>query len=70
MGPPGSDQCANDLQLLGKVCTDLHVPLAGHKLKGPTTQLTFLGIEIDTFAGSLMLPPEKLKRLVTMIQDW
>ena len=69
-GPPDSDQCAKDLRLIGEVCTELNVPLAEHKREGPTTQLTFLGIEIDTVEGSLRLPQEKLERLVTTIQNW
>ena len=70
VGPSDSNRCTNDLQLLEEVCSDLQVPLAEHKREGPTTRLTFLGIEIDTVAGSLRLPPEKLERLVTIIQDW
>ena len=39
------------------------VPLAEDKTEGLTTCLILLGIEIDTVAGELHLPPEKLSRL-------
>ena len=53
-----------------EVCAELLVPLVRHKRVGPTMQLPFLGIEIDTVSGSVRLPPEKLKRLITTIRDW
>ena len=69
-GPPGSDQCAEQLQLTLALCERLGVPLAGEKLEGPTECLTFLGIEIDTSAGVLRLPEEKLARVKSALQEW
>lgn len=45
------------------VCEDLEVPLAMEKLKGPSHSLSLLGIQIDTVAGRLQLPAEKLSQL-------
>ena len=42
---------------------ELGVPLALEKLKGITSCLTFLGIEIDTQASVLCLPTDKLLHL-------
>ena len=44
--------------------------MAEHKREGPTTCLTFLGIEIDTEKGELRLPKEKLECLVTLLAAW
>ena len=44
--------------------------LASHKREGPTTCLTFLGISIDTVAGEMRLPPEKLQRVKEMLRQW
>ncbi len=44
-------------------CARLGVPIAKHKTEGPTCRLTFLGIELDTQAGVVRLPQEKLIRL-------
>ena len=48
LGPPSSPQCWDDLSTLKSVCGSLGVPLAVNKEEGPTTSLTFLGIEIDS----------------------
>ena len=70
LGPPSSAQCLEDLQSLEAVCTSLGVPLAAHKREGPTTCLTFLGIELDSVAGVLRLPEDKLQRLTTILREW
>ena len=62
--------CERDLNVLREVCGELGVPLASHKCEGPTTRLTFLGIEIDTTRGLLRLPAEKLGRLRSLLQEW
>ena len=40
------------------------------KNRGPTTCLEYLGIEIDTVALEMRLPPHKLERLWTTLQEW
>ena len=50
-------------------CDALGVPLAPEK-EGPSTRLTFLGIQIDTATGQLSLPPEKLLRLKSEVNRW
>ena len=37
---------------------------------GPTTCLTYLGIEVDTEVGQLRLPGDKLKRKRALLQQW
>ena len=70
VAPPKSQQCAEDLETLEAVCEELGVPLASHKKDGPTTRLSFLGIELDTVAGELRLPADKLSRLQYLLQEW
>ena len=70
MGPPGSDVCKQNLDIISATCADLGVPLAEEKLEGPSECLTFLGIEIDTRAGLLRLPAEKLTRLQRQLRTW
>lgn len=53
-----------------QVCAELGVPIADHKTEGPTTCLTFLGIEVDTRVGELRLPAEKLSRLQDLLHQW
>ena len=48
----------------------LGVPVALHKTEGPACVITFLGICIDTSAGELCLPLDKLQRLQGLIEAW
>ena len=70
MAPPHTDECGSALRTCLRVCESLGVPIADHKIGGPATILTFLGIEIDTDAGVLRLPREKLVRLHGLIASW
>ena len=70
VGPPHSPQCAHSLAILDGAFAMLHIPMAAHKREGPTTCLVILGIEIDTQAGELRLPTNKLERLCSLLQEW
>ena len=70
LGPPQSTACADALQIMLQVCNDLGVPLATHKTEGPSTQLTFLGIQIDSKKMQLSLDREKLTRITALILSW
>ena len=48
----------------------IRVPLAVNKEQGPTTCLTFLGIEIDSVTAQLRLPSDKLQRLLSTLALW
>ena len=69
LGSPGTSQCQEVLTIVDKECRTLGVPLAAHKRKGPMMCITFLGILIDTAAGQLRLPPEKLSCLFGLLQE-
>ena len=56
--------------MMTHVYSRMGVPLAASKSEGPSVALTFLGIMIDTEAGTLSLPPLKLKRVVEIVGDW
>ena len=62
IAPPHSGQCRDFLQILNLECRRLGVPISNHKRDGPKTCLTCLGIEVDTLAGQLRLPADKLQR--------
>ena len=70
VGPPASPECAQALAVLNGTCAGLGIPIAEHKREGPTTCLTFLGIEVDTVSGQLRLPAAKLDRLKSLLQEW
>lgn len=51
-------------------CKQLGVPVANHKTEGPSTKLTFLGIQIDTEAMQLSLSQEKLAQTLATVLSW
>ena len=69
IGPPRSSECADALATLDDVCSRLGIPLAQYKRDGPTTSLTFLGVEVDTEAAELHLLKDKLERLRSLLED-
>ena len=48
----------------------LGIPLAPDKVEGPTTHLSFLGIELDAIAMTASLPTHKLQHLQDMLVTW
>ena len=69
-GAAGSGKRAHNLASALTTCRDLGVPVAEHKTQGPSTVLTFLGIEIDTVHMQLRLPSGKLARLQNVLLRW
>ena len=69
-GHPDTQECHQALATLYTACNELGVPMAPHKREGPTTDLTFLGIEIDTVKGELRIPKDKLHRLARLLNQW
>ena len=70
LGPPGQASCAEHLSTTLELCQELGFPVAEEKTEGPTTVITFLGIEIDTVRQQVRLPREKLARLTSSIAGW
>ena len=70
LGAPGSQECAANMATFLELCRMLGVPIAMEKCEGPTTKLTYLGIEIDTVRMELRLPDKKLQLVRTEIQEW
>ena len=70
ISPAESPKGSQDLNIILTLFDRLHVPVAPEKVEGPTTQLTFLGIEMDTENMILRLPENKLSTLKEMIVEW
>ena len=70
VGPADSDQCHCQMELMLSLCTRLGIPVATNKLEGPTTCLTFLGIQINSIKQELSLPPSKLQELEALTLLW
>ena len=62
--------CQVDLDTFLFYCEELGVPIAPDKTDGPTTCITFLGIEIDTINMTIRLPAEKLSQVKEVLRLW
>ena len=69
-GPPDSDDCKRSREVVEARCAELGVPITGHKTEGPTCQITFLGIELDSRSMMLRLPQVKLRCLQDKFGRW
>ena len=69
-GPPGSASCGEALTIATSLCARLGLPVSPSKTVGPTTCLTFLGIEMDSGTQQLRLPAAKLMRLRATLDQW
>ena len=69
-GPPSSQQCALDMCKTIDLFSNLGVPLAVDKQEGPTSCITFLGIEINSANMSIRLPSDKLHDILVEISAW
>ena len=70
MGPPHSDECQQNLEVMLSSCRRLGVPVAPGKCSGPSTVMVFLGFELDTNLMVVRLPEEKLRRMAAMVRSW
>ena len=68
LGAPNTSECAGALTITIATCTELGVPLAQEKIKGPSTSLTFLGIHLCFTPLVLSLLQDKVDSLRAMLQ--
>ena len=70
LGRPASDECAAALEKLLRIFGRLGLPVAQGKLEGPTTQLEFLGFELNSDEMVVRLPQRKLTELRALLRQW
>ena len=66
---PTYQECLNQMNTLIRLVRKLGFAVAWDKVEGPTTKLTFLGIEIDTLDMELRLPQQKMEAFSDLLQD-
>ena len=69
-GTAGAQEANLALTCAFETCRRLGFQVAPEKVEGPSTCLTFLGIEIDTVAYEVRLPSSKLSRLQELLNEW
>ena len=64
------EQCSRELSLFLELCSYLGIPMAPEKTVGPSTVLSFAGIELDTVRSEARLPHDKVMRCTSMLSDY
>ena len=64
------NKCLNDVRAFISLCAEIGVPLAHSKTVLPTTELTFLGIILDSVLLEARLPLDKLEQGREMLQNF
>ena len=67
---PSERLCQQQLNIFLEFCLHLGVPIAPEKTCGPSTTLSFVGIELDTVLKEARLPQDKLDKCVTIILEF
>ena len=67
---PDTELCHEWMEKFVSIFIDIGVPIADDKTVGPSTKITYLGIEIDTTSQCIRLPKEKYSALLVLLKDW
>ena len=70
LGPPNSPLCQSHVDTAFSVFHRLGLPLHHQKCEGPTTVMVFLGIQLDSVQQMASLPPDKVARILRLLQSW
>ena len=70
VGGLNSSQCNQNLARVQSVCHRLGVPLAAENIEGPSTELTFLGIELDSRHMIMRHPRNKVEHIQSLMGYW
>ena len=65
-----STSCAHNLAKFIGMCDELGVPMAPEKTVGPSSVLSFAGIELDTCKMEARLPLDKLSKCRLLLNDF
>ena len=68
-GKQNTQECLRVMQSFRVVAKEFGVPLAEEKSEGPTTKLSFLGLDIDTVAQEIQVPPGKIVALQAKLSN-
>jgi hypothetical protein len=69
VGPPDSVCCQRNMDTIKQTCAHFGVPLEEGKSEGPTTCITFLGMELNSVTRVIRLPDDKLDKLRLLLNN-
>ena len=65
-----ADECAHLMRCFRAMCDRFGIPIADEKTEGPVQVITYLGLEIDSTELQVRVPKEKLRVLLSMLDDF
>ena len=63
-GSPHSQECHNNMSFMASLCARVNAPLKAEKTEGPTTTLTFLGIELNSATMTASISADRKEELI------
>ena len=63
-------QATTDMNTAISAFDHFNIPIALDKLEGPSTVITFLGIEIDSTSFTMRLPDDKFTEILDLLKVW
>ena len=61
--------CQHLVSIFEDVCAKLGVPLAKEKSVGPTTEIVYLGLKIDSVKQTVSIPEEKVQAIIAKVEN-
>ena len=68
-GAPDSSECQNNLEAMLSLCQKINGPVKLTKVEGPSTNITFLGIVINTVTMTASISSERKQELLSALQS-
>ena len=68
-GAPDSSKCQNNLEAMLSLCQKINAPVKLTKVEGPSTNITFLGIVINTVTMTASISSERKQELLSALQS-
>jgi len=68
LGPGESSTCNDNMEIMSAVCREAGLPIEPTKTVGPSTTISFLGMELDSNEGIIRLPEDKLRDLKVQLR--
>jgi hypothetical protein len=68
-GKANSNDCQSLMTTFINICKKLQVPIADEKTEGPTCDMEYLGLTIDTREMTVQIPDKKMKELLVLIRE-
>ena len=68
-GPPHSPECEQNMRSMAQLCSAVRAPLKQEKTEGPTTTLTFLGIELNSATMTASISEQRKEELLQSLRS-